>query len=45
MKNRIICTLLAMAVLLSLLSGIPMAAYATEGETVPTETEPEETTP
>ena len=46
MKNRIICTLLAVAIFLSLLSGAPTVVYATQEEptTEPTveETEPSE---
>lgn len=50
MKNRILCSLLAVALLLSLLSGAPTMAYAepeepTSEPTQPEETKPEETLP
>ena len=45
MKNRIICSLLAVAMLLSLLSGAPIVAYAEEEKPTSEPTQPEETNP
>ena len=45
MKNRIICSLLAVAMLLSLLSGAPIMAYAEEEKPTSEPTQPEETNP
>lgn len=45
MKNRIICSLLAAALFLSLLSGAPTVAYATQEESTSDPTAPEETVP